>query len=168
MELWVAIKQWNGKSKEDIAEIYAEFSSREAFVDKLIDLLCSAECESGASWLLKAWCEQNGKLSASQSHLIVRQLADIKSWQTKLHILQSFDFLTFEAADESAILAFVRQSLQETNKFVRAWAYDGYFRLAKQFPAYQSEVKDYLEMALIDEPASVKARVRNLLKTGFS
>ena len=49
-------------------------------------------------------------------------------------------------------------------KFVRAWAYNGFYLLAVQHGEYEAEARQLLTMALRDEPASVKARVRNVLK----
>lgn len=62
---------------------------------------------------------------------------------------------------------FLRNCLISDNKFVRAWAYNGFYELALQYPAYKTEVKKFLDMAMKDEAASVKARVRNILKRGF-
>ena len=167
MELCTAIEQWDGKCKNVIAKIFQEFASTESFSQQLIELISETRYEQGASWLLKAWCEQNGKLSAQQSQLLVGRLPFIEHWQCKLHILQIFEYLVFAEADERIPYAFVRRCLQDTNKFVRAWAYHGFFFLAVQFSSYQPEVMECLEMALNDEPPSVKARVRRLLKVGF-
>ena len=63
--------------------------------------------------------------------------------------------------------AFLRQALVSEQKFVRAWAYDGFYQLAKQYPEYQQEAMSFFAMAMDDEVASVKARVRNIIKQGF-
>ncbi len=61
----------------------------------------------------------------------------------------------------------MRKCLEDDNKFVRAWAYNGFYELAKQYPEYRTEAGQLFEMALRDEAASVKARVRNVMKQGF-
>jgi hypothetical protein len=53
--------------------------------------------------------------------------------------------------------------LQEENKFVRAWAYHGLYELAKQF-GDSDNVIPLVMKGMNDEAASVRARVRNILK----
>ena len=59
----------------------------------------------------------------------------------------------------------LRHCLSDTNKFVRAWSYNGLAELAKQYPQYRGEVKQLFELAQNDdsEAASVKARIRNIV-----
>ncbi len=49
-------------------------------------------------------------------------------------------------------------------KFVRAWAYDAFYRLATQHPGYRPEVWRLLEQGMQEEAPSVKARIRQLLR----
>jgi hypothetical protein len=59
---------------------------------------------------------------------------------------------------------FLRTCLADENKFVRAWAYNGFYLLSQQYPEYQQETEQFFAMAMRDEAASVKARIRNILK----
>jgi hypothetical protein len=63
--------------------------------------------------------------------------------------------------------AFLRVSLTDSNKFIRAWAYNGFYEMAIQYPEYKNETKQFFEMAMRDEAASVKARIRNIIKKDF-
>ena len=58
----------------------------------------------------------------------------------------------------------MRHNLTATNKFVRAWSYNGLYELARRDPVYLPEVEQIFELALRDEAPSVKARIRNLQK----
>ena len=60
-----------------------------------------------------------------------------------------------------------RHGLTDQNKFVRAWSYNGLYELATSFPSLRKEAERFFDMALADEAASVKARVRNIMKKGF-
>ena len=62
---------------------------------------------------------------------------------------------------------FLRNCLVDNNKFVRAWAYNGFYELAVQYPEYEKETKQFFEMAMRDEAPSVKSRIRNIMKKGF-
>ena len=62
---------------------------------------------------------------------------------------------------------FLRECLVNDTKFVRAWAYSGLYELAFQYPEYKEEAKQLFEMAMRDEPASVKSRIRKVMKEGF-
>jgi hypothetical protein len=75
--------------------------------------------------------------------------------------------MTLEPECRSELERFVRIKLSDPNKFVRAWAYKGFYELAKAFPEYQTEASQFFEMAMRDEPASVKTRVGKILKQGF-
>jgi len=59
---------------------------------------------------------------------------------------------------------FLRVCLLDNNKFVRAWAYKGFYELAVQYP---KETRQFFEMAMRDEAPSVKSRIRNIMKKGF-
>lgn len=176
----LALAAWDGKSKEVIGDIFLAYKGYDEFSSYLIELLI-LKCakgepeytnaiffQKGATRLLKAWLESGERLTSKQTTLILSHLYLLSSWEAKLHILQSFPYFSIGEAQVKSVEAFIRDKLMDTNKFVRAWAYHGFYELAKQYPHYQEEAKCFFEQALIDEPASVKARVRNILKTGFS
>lgn len=166
-QLQLAVRSWNNKSSADIQAIYLEYYKTSYFVNALIDMLADNTVERGASWLLKQYCDQNEALNKSTSSHIYRSLPKLKHWETKLHVLQSMAKLPVPKNLLNKVETFVRDCLNSPKTFVRAWAYDGFYQLALQFPEYQNEVKIFFEMAMRDEAASVKARIRNILKQGF-
>jgi hypothetical protein len=50
------------------------------------------------------------------------------------------------------------------SKFVRAWAYDGFFRLGQQHHSFEQEALQHLVKAQEEEAPSVRARVRKILE----
>ena len=83
------------------------------------------------------------------------------------HILQCLPYLAIPKKDKDKVQRFLRKCLVEDNKFLRAWAYNGFYELAVQYPEHVEETKQFFEMAMRDEAPSVKARIRNMMKKGF-
>ncbi|PLA74461.1 hypothetical protein CYQ88_06150 [Hydrogenovibrio sp. SC-1] len=162
-----AILNWDGKSVAELAGILDAHLHDADFMDFLIELVGRETCQKGASWLLKAAFEQGQTVSAKQTAGILDQLHLLTDWESKLHALQCLPFLTIDAPQKLPVEQFLRATLCDHNKFVRAWAYNGFYVLAKQYPEYQTETEQFFEMAMRDEAPSVKARIRNLLKQGF-
>ncbi|MCI5107636.1 MAG: hypothetical protein MRY76_13050 [Pseudomonadales bacterium] len=168
MSLMAQLKQWDGKSADAIGSIYRSACDTAGFEDELISLLQREDCQSGASWCLKAWLEQNHSADQAQSDAILGSLPQLEDWQSKLHVLQCLPYLKVSAKTKSTVENFLRQHLSAENKFVRAWCYNGWFELACDYPEYHQQVQQFFDMAMRDEAASVKARIRKLQKKGFS
>lgn len=149
-----------------IQATYDTYHHSDSFITSLINYLQQIELEKGASWLLKKHLENDNKLSAVEVTQIMKLLSQLQHWETKLHILQLLPYLTIKKADKKKLEYFLRACLPEQNKFVRAWTYNGFYLLAKQHREYQSETEELLKMGLRDESASIKARIRNILKNG--
>ena len=72
-------------------------------------------------------------------------------------------YLCIPRVAKQATEQFIRNHLSSSNTFVRAWAYDAFYRLASDYPEYRCEARQLLEMGMRDEPASVKARIKHLI-----
>jgi len=161
------IAAWDGKSTADIMAVYEAHNPETNFADTIIDLSFRQACGKGATWLLKAWLEAGNTLVQSQIKRIYGSLDQLEHWEAKLHVLQSIPFMPIPDAESENVYNFLRLTLNDQNKFVRAWSYNGFFELSRQYSKYLNETKQYFEMALRDEAASVKARIRNIMKKGF-
>ncbi len=166
MNIEQAIAGWDGKSAEDIENIYNRYSSDSLFVANLIDFTRQTALQKGATWLLKHHLQRGRRISAEQAASVFKLLSQLSHWESMLHILQSLPYLRIGKSDVKVLEVFLRQCLLDTNKFVRAWAYNGFHELAKQHPKYRDEARQFFEMALKDEAPSVKARIRNIMKSG--
>lgn len=164
VDLKKQIKQWDGKSTEYLEEIYLSFSRKDKLLDFLIDYLSEESSEVASTWLIKHYLQQEGEVSQRQSSQILNHCSADCHWQSQLHFLQLLSYLVIAKSDCKKVEAFIRHSLTSDNKFVRAWAYNGFDVLATQFSQYRQEVDEFMRMALQDEAASVKARIRNILK----
>lgn len=165
MSLAAAIAKWDGKSADDIAAVYSKFSNQRGFSKSLVNHLHVAELQAGASWLLKAWLADGGQLSARDTAVLFQSLSGLQHWSARLHGLQCLAYLTIPDASEKPLERFLRQHLTHENKFVRAWAYNGFALLSRKNPDFSKEAESLFEMALRDEAASVKARIRQFRKS---
>ena len=163
MTLAADLSAWDGKSAADILSLYHQHAASPSFINDLLSACSKPHLQSGATWLLKHHLEQGVSLDADIIEQLYAQLPLFESWQAKLHILQSIPFMPIPATQKNQVEAFLRSCLIDTNKFVRAWAYNGFHELSLQHPEYREESRQFLDMALRDEAPSVKARVRNIL-----
>ncbi len=159
---------WDGKSTDVISAIYASQIDNDTFISEVITLIEHSCYEKGATWLLKHHLESGGTLQIVDINSLYQGFADLQGWEARLHALQSMPYMPITKPMKTIVEMFVRHGLTDSNKFVRAWAYNGFYELALQYPEYQAEALQFFNMALKDEAASVKARVRNIMKKGFS
>lgn len=164
VDLKKQLQQWDGKSTEQLEAVYLSFSQEDGFLDFLIKLLNEDSVQVATTWLIKHYLQQGGKVSQQQSSRILDHCNADCHWQSQLHFLQLLSYLIIANRDRKKVEAFIRHSLTSDNKFVRAWAYNGFDVLATQFSQYRHEADEFMQMALQDEAASVKARIRNILK----
>lgn len=147
--------------------VYEKSHRQDGFFSELTELISDNDLQSQATWLLKAYLEKNPLSNTTLSGKILPLLPDLTSWEAQLNLLQCLPYLAIEDSNRKVVEIFLRKVLNSANKFVRAWAYNGFHVLATQHPEYQAEVKQFFEMALRDEAPSVKARIRNITKKGF-
>ena len=167
MNLKKRILDWDGKSADAIGLVYETHSTDDDFVLRLIRYLNDPELEVGSSWLIKKHLDNGNEYDSAQVSAIYQSVRVLRAWEAKLHILQSMPAMPVPEIQKERVESFLRNCLAEKNKFVRAWAYGGFYQLADQFPEYRDEARLYIENAMIEEPASVKARIRNSIKKGF-
>lgn len=167
MNIEQEINSWDGKSSSDIGAIYSRYACEEGFVANLVVLCGRKELEQGATWLLKHHLEHKNTIEDREVSAIYNLASNLEHWQARLHILQSMAYMPVAEADKRKVENFLRDCLMDANKFVRAWAYNGFYELSVQFPEYKSEAKHFFDIAMRDEAPSVKARIRNIIKKGF-
>lgn len=161
------IKNWDGKSSSDIAALYVRYGNTDHFVKNIVEISSVADLENGATWLLKRHLESGQIIEECQVSKIFELLPNLKHWESKLHILQCIPYISIANTKKKEIEFFLRKCLNDENKFVRAWAYNGFYELSLQYPEYIAETKQFFEMAMRDEAPSVKARIRNIIKNDF-
>ena len=167
MSIEQEISAWDGKSASDIQAVYDRYHTESNFAETIIRLSLTRTHEKGATWLLKAWLEAGSMLEKHQISKIYGSLNQLEHWEARLHVLQSIPFMPVADTNKNNVYSFLRLTLTDQNKFVRAWSYNGFYELSRQHPEYIVETKQYFEMAMRDEAPSVKARIRNIVKKSF-
>ncbi len=162
-----AIEAWDGKSTEAIRGIFNRYRCHDGFRAQLLSLSRKWECQKGATWLLKADIEKGEILSESESAELIVSLKELSHWEAKLHVLQILHAVKISKEHQIEIEYFIRELLKDHNHFLRAWAYYGFYILAKSFPEFRKEAIELFEVAQKNEVPSVKARIRNFMKAGF-
>ncbi|VAW38819.1 hypothetical protein MNBD_CHLOROFLEXI01-4687, partial [hydrothermal vent metagenome] len=104
--------------------------------------------QKGATWLLKKHCESRGEVEENQTVKTYTLLPKYEHWETKLHILQIMPYFPIPSSAKNEVVLFLRHCLEQSQKFVRAWSYNGFYELAYQYPEYQDEAKQLFEIAL--------------------
>ncbi len=164
MSLEDEIKQWDGKSKSDISEIYVKYSDADDFLNVLLKIATDPNCSEGATWLIKHALEQKVELNEKQISSFCELIEGELPWQSILHILQILPFFTVPKEHKHKMMAFVRNHTEHENKFVRAWAYNGLYELANTYSEYRDGLSIVFDAAEETEPAAIKARIRNVKK----
>lgn len=164
MDIAEKIERWDGKSADSIGQLYDQSCHEPGFTSSLIKIINKPSVQKGATWLLKKHLETGELLSESEVDNLYKALPKLEHWETKLHVLQIMPYTLIEKKHIATVEPFLRECLNDKNKFVRAWAYNGFNELASNNKSYQKEVDQLLETALVEEAPSVKARIRNIIK----
>ena len=164
MTLSEEIAPWDGKSAAALQSTYARYCAEEGFVAAVLGHIADVELQRAATWLLKKHLEAGNSLSASGCRAVFGALPVQDHWESKLHILQCLPYLDIPEHESAGLERFLRACLENDNKFVRAWAYNGFNELSLRFPRYRARVDDMIARAGVSEAASVRARIRNILK----
>lgn len=167
MDLIAELSAFDGKHVDTLQSLADRLDSTAANVRQLLAIAASDEVklQTAATWVLKRLQENGGSYTAAQTKKLLDLLGQAAHWEVKLHLLQMLPQLTIPASHKDTLFYNLSRLLEHDNKFVRAWAYNGLAKLATQHSAYRSEVAEWLNSAQQDEAASVKARIRNVLKT---
>ena len=169
MSLQSDLKGWDGKKADYLTEVYDRYSSQPDFLELLIVQMNASSLQSGATWLLKHHFDCGGeKLDAELATQLYKNLPALVLWDAKLHVLQVMQHMPIPGHQAAMTKAFVDQCLQDDVKFVRAWAYSGFWELARQHPRFRGQAEALLQNGLEQETAaSIKARIRKCLKRGW-
>ncbi|MDJ0757668.1 MAG: hypothetical protein QNJ45_29305 [Ardenticatenaceae bacterium] len=166
MSLQQALTEWDDKSAADMRTVYSRHLDDDSFTAALIEHIAHEPWQKGATWLLKRHLEEGNKLTPQEIEAVYHLMPQLVHWETRLHILQCIPFMPIAAAEAEIVYVFLQESLRDKVKFVRAWAYGGFFELAAQHPVYAAEAQQLLDKALTEEAASVKARIRQIMRKG--
>lgn len=166
MDLYAELDAFDGKHTEELESL----ASRVPKTTETIDRLCSIAEESearlqvAATWIVKRWGEQKVMYAAEQATRLIDLIGQVAPWEANLHLLQVLPALSIPSSRKGRLQNALMQGLSHSNKFVRAWSYNGLIVLADQHEEFRESVKSLLARVTEEEAASVRARVRNAIK----
>ncbi len=166
-DLAAGLARWDGKSRAPVAALYESYRATPGFAAALVSLAAEDATSEGATWVLKTWLEAGGDLGSALVSPLLAAAAGSERWVTRLHILQLLPLLSLDASHRALLEPWVREGLESGNRFVRAWALDAFWELARRSPDLQDEAARRLDEAEAAEAASVQARIRAIRKRPF-
>lgn len=167
MSLERDLDAWDGTSSDALQATFDRHQDSPSFLRDLIRHAGSVDREAGATWLIKRWVETSEGIVSAQAEQLLTVIPMLEGWEAKLHILQCLPHVAIPASCRDVVESFTRECLHAENKFVRAWAYGGFYELARHFPQYRDEAESLMERGRAEEPASVRARIRRATARGF-
>lgn len=166
MDILAEIAAFDGKHTDVLETLGARLVPEPPIIQELCEIAQrdEAKFQAAATWLLKRF--QEGRASFSSTHVvdILNLFNHVTYWEARLHLLQMLPEFTIPATQKELLHRVLLDGLNDTNKFVRAWSYQGLASLAEQYDEFRAEVIGLLEVAQQEEAASVKARIRNIRK----
>ncbi|MFG0313380.1 MAG: hypothetical protein ACF8LL_04240 [Phycisphaerales bacterium] len=171
MTLAADIASWDAKDATHIKRVYARHSEHPEFHESLIALFPSPEHQDGATWLYKHAIDEGDLVPESIDPNSIKAtcaaLDALKTWPAQLHALQILMVVPIPKSCTESIESFARSCKGSKKTFVRAWSCSALFAATRSDPKKHANTIELLEAMLSDNsaPASVKARIRNTLKS---
>jgi hypothetical protein len=121
------------------------------------------DLQKTSTWLIKHHYDNGHTLPQSLTEKLLTACKHIENWEAKLHFLQLIPHVKLTNVSIMITEDFVRACLADDNKFVRAWAYNGFYALTTYTPELKTELAFICKRALETESASIKAKVRKVM-----
>ena len=165
MSIHLDLSRYDGTSIAELESIKTAREISSELLGELVQITSDDDknMQIGATWLLRAYLEEGARLSAGHLSRLVDALPAMADGFARLHICQVMREIDVPLRHAEAFAGFFRACSQSQNTFVRAWAPDGFWRLANQHSQYQAEARALIEKSLSDAKASVRARARKIL-----
>jgi len=166
MTLRADLELYDGKRTDILERIAAAHPITAPLARQLIKLTShdDARIQSGATWLILHHARAGHTYTPAATRDLLALLGDNLHWEATLNLLQTLPHLAIGDAALPALRRALKRLIKYDNKFVRAWAYNGFAVLARKHPQLAGEAEQMLAKGEQDEAASVRARVRNARK----
>jgi len=166
-----AIARWNSNDFTHISRVYADHFEQPDFIASLIAVCDSETHQVGATWLFKHALDQGDLVPEAIDPDLLTQfcttLNNLIRWAAQLHALQILSVVSIPHSSCGCVESFARTCMTSKKTFVRAWSYTALYHATRHDPKKHEKSVELLERTLNDDtaPASVKARIRNTLKS---
>ncbi len=165
IDLLALLQAWDGDLR-GLHDVAAALPPTSQVAARLVRLSATeaAPVPVAATWILKHWLEAGMALNRRSAGRIAALLRRPLPWQAQLHLLQMLPRLDLTDRAWTALRPRLDPLLASPRPFVRAWAYNALGLLAARDPALRSTVERVFDDALVQEPPSVRARIRHARK----
>lgn len=166
-----AIARWDSNDFTHISRVYADHFEQPGFIASLIALCDSETHQDGATWLFKHALDQGDLVPEAIDPDLLTQfcttLNNLIRWSAQLHALQILSVAPIPRSCCDSVESFARTCMTSKKTFVRAWSYTALYHATRPDPTKHAKTVKLLNDTLNDDtaPASVKARIRNTLKS---
>lgn len=166
MNIREELSAFDGKHTQPLEALTGSRSPQPSLVQELIRITKdeNVNLQTAATWMLKRYQEQGRVFSDRETERILDTYSLVPGWEAKLHLLQIFDGFTIPASRAETTFRNLVHSVNDENKFVRAWSYSGLAKVAEEHGEFRSEASTLLRSGEEDEAPSVRARIRNVKK----
>lgn len=166
MGIHLELSRFDGRSKAVLEEIAVGFPPDEETMGHLVSISADPDgaMQSGATWLLRRHLDAGATLTREQTARLIDTLPDVSDGFARLHLCQLMGRLELDDESAARAVTFVERCLESDHTFVRAWAPDAYWRIAREHDVYRPAARSAVEAALSDPKASVRARARKILE----
>lgn len=167
MDLITELAAFDGKHTAPLETLATRLSPTAILIQELCTLARQgdAKLQTATTWLLKRFQETGVVFASEQVQTCLALLHHVTDWEARLHLLQMLPGFAIPLTHKNALYHHLKTLLTDNKKFVRAWAYNGLVELAEQYPDLQVKVSELLARGQQEESASVRARIRNRIKT---
>lgn len=167
MKLRQRIEEFDGRRMAPLERILEEGAPSRTTLGEAVSLAADPDVRirTGATWLLKNWTENGVEMAPGQIKALLATLPDLINWEARLHLCQMLPHIRIPKSSIGTVVWFLETCQFDENKYLRAWAYNGFYELSRQYPAYNDYVRRILDEGEAEKSAAVRARIRNIRKT---
>ena len=167
MNITERLRQFDGRHVKPLEDLATQLLHVEGSVDELLALsnIADARTQTAATWILKRLQELGIILTAAQTLSVFRLLRNVSGWEARLHLLQMLDSLEIPSRNSAQLLKLLAEFLDDENKLIRAWSYNGLFVVGEQHQKHRRAIAVSLQAAQSDDAASVRARIRRICRS---
>lgn len=161
------INNFKGKSVKELELLYIQEELVYSDYLNLINCISDDTTGQSISWLIKRFINDNKKEAISDrniSNKLIEMIIKFNDFNILLNLLQILQVLIINNSYKDKLYFKLKELINKDNKFIRAWSYNGLYVLSLQYDEYKDDVFELLDFALINECASVNARIRKIIK----
>ncbi|HMS18111.1 MAG TPA: hypothetical protein PKA37_14800 [Planctomycetota bacterium] len=160
------LKGWDGRSTDWLRALARSLPEDEGTISALLAGAKSPmrQVSVGSTWILKQFQDAGMTFDADQTRSLIHLLREVSEPEGVLHLLQILGRLELPGSGVTELWRRLLLLSEHRNTFVRAFAFGALYHAADRHAALRPRCAEHLTEALLREPASVRARIRNAAK----